>query len=229
MRMLQAYIALLLCLWSSSSLVASAAADIPAKSIKIVQRYSQSQLPSRTSIDNFPLNIAIFRFVNDHHAPVTDWFFSWYSFLGSGFILIPLVFILWWVRPGKIIYLLLAVSLESLVVYAFKYFWSQPRPALLLDHVHLLQPLYTQAFPSGDTAIAFAIACCLLVGETRRVQLWLLGYAVLIAYERMYMGVHFPLDVCMGSLIGCLASLSAYRLIDSTWMQKIPNRLFQKR
>jgi undecaprenyl-diphosphatase len=43
-----------------------------------------------------------------------------------------------------------------------------------------------------------------------RVLLWLL--AVLIAYSRLYLGVHYPIDVAAGALLGLACAWMARRI-----------------
>jgi undecaprenyl-diphosphatase len=40
---------------------------------------------------------------------------------------------------------------------------------------------------------------------------WTLGLAAAIAYSRVAVGVHFPLDVIAGSALGCLAGWLVHR------------------
>jgi undecaprenyl-diphosphatase len=58
----------------------------------------------------------------------------------------------------------------------------------------------TYSFPSGHAATAFGGAVGLLAIWPR--QWWLLGLAVAIAFSRIYVGVHYPLDVIGGGLVG---------------------------
>lgn len=59
----------------------------------------------------------------------------------------------------------------------------------------------TTSFPSGHAASAFAGAFVLGCAWPRR-RAWLFLLAALIAVSRVYIGVHYPLDVAAGTLVG---------------------------
>lgn len=59
----------------------------------------------------------------------------------------------------------------------------------------------TKSFPSGHAANAFAGAYALArLWPAATVPLWAL--AILVAFSRIYVGVHYPLDVVSGALVG---------------------------
>jgi membrane-associated phospholipid phosphatase len=59
----------------------------------------------------------------------------------------------------------------------------------------------THSFPSGHATTSFACAALLAAVEPRlRIPLYVL--AALIAFSRLEAGVHFPLDVLAGSVLG---------------------------
>lgn len=178
--------------------------EMPNLTVEKVEKYRAR------SIENFPLNVRIFRAINDNHHPLADRFFLLFRYLGTGWVLIPVVILLMRFRPQLTIPLLIAITIETLLVNILKSTFSQGRPGVILENVHLLYPLKASSFPSGDTAMAFAIAgiLCINTKWTWRV-LWLL-LAAMIGYERIYLGVHFPLDVTVGLIIGLLSSLAGY-------------------
>jgi len=173
------------------------------------------------SLENFPLNLAAFRWLNGLASPPLDLLFAACWFLGNGLVLIPVLLLLIVYRPGKIKYFLATVALETVLAQVIKHLAEQPRPLAWLDEVRVLHPLYANSFPSGDAAMAFAVACALLPGESRWWKAGLLVYAALIAIERVYAGVHFPLDVTAGALVGALSAGIIWRL---PWRRPSPPR-----
>ena len=65
---------------------------------------------------------------------------------------------------------------------------------------------HSHSFPSGHTATAFAGATVLSYLVPRAAPAFVL-LAAAIAYSRLYVGVHFPLDVVGGAVIGIATAL----------------------
>ncbi|HSU81373.1 MAG TPA: phosphatase PAP2 family protein [Thermoanaerobaculia bacterium] len=68
------------------------------------------------------------------------------------------------------------------------------------------------SFPSGHTAVAFAVAAA-FAGQGVPLAGFLLALAVGIAVSRVYLGAHYPLDVAAGVLVGTLAGTGARLLV----------------
>lgn len=62
------------------------------------------------------------------------------------------------------------------------------------------------SFPSGHTAISFAVSGILVRYLDKKYGITAIVFAVLIAFSRLYVGVHFLSDVIVGMIIGLLSS-----------------------
>ena len=80
---------------------------------------------------------------------------------------------------------------------------QRPRPyEVLADAVLRQAPAHGTSFPSAHTAVAVAAVVALLPFLPRRWTPWLIAYAALVAWSRMFLGVHYPLDVMGGAGVG---------------------------
>lgn len=82
-----------------------------------------------------------------------------------------------------------------------KHLVSRARPFTELQSVTVLvqEPL-SSSFPSGHSATAFA--CATVLAYKKKFGFLFYPLAVFIVYSRIYVGVHYPLDVVAGLLIG---------------------------
>jgi undecaprenyl-diphosphatase len=79
----------------------------------------------------------------------------------------------------------------------------------------------THSFPSGHAATSFACAATLapFVGRRGAVVLYILAAG--IAYSRVYVGVHYPLDVLGGAVLGLIVATSL-RLLPAALRRSRP-------
>jgi undecaprenyl-diphosphatase len=85
---------------------------------------------------------------------------------------------------------------------------ARPRPSLPT----LVARPASFSFPSGHAATSFACATVIAAFvPTLRLPAFLLALA--IAYSRLYVGVHYPLDVIAGGLYGVVVGLATLRVL----------------
>lgn len=91
---------------------------------------------------------------------------------------------------------------------------ARTRPCLINDSVELLIAIpWDSSFPSGHTLSAF-VAATILMRYDRRLGVPTLILAVLIAFSRLYLYVHFPSDVLAGALLGVGIGLAVSLVFD---------------
>jgi undecaprenyl-diphosphatase len=81
-----------------------------------------------------------------------------------------------------------------------KYYIARPRPSLNIGATILASP-GNFSFPSTHATLAFAMAYILSREEPRKRRAFFI-LAILISVSRIYLGVHYPLDVVAGMILG---------------------------
>lgn len=105
-------------------------------------------------------------------------------------------------------FLMLLALLFSFVLgeEILKHIIQRPRPFLSLEGVNLLVTSPGSfSFPSGHTASAFA-SSLVIARKIPRLAWPLILLAVLMAFSRVYVGVHYPLDILGGALLGAICA-----------------------
>ena len=135
--------------------------------------------------------------------------------------------LLWWlhVKRGKalktIIAVALAVALTDMVSHRLiKRSFQRARPQKAgISVVLRTQPHLGYSFPSNHAANSFAAAAVLASFEPSLAVPAFLA-AALVAYSRVYVGVHFPCDVLAGGLLGFLMGWLVARLFRALGLQR---------
>ena len=172
---------------------------------------------------------AIFLWINNQWSnPYLDCLVSYIiTWLGNAGIVIALVVIFFVLKKPAYLrqhlpWFLAAMLVAGLCIFALKKMIPRPRPlsdfASLIEagtvHIHVLgKQLWYRSFPSGDTQTAFTAATYLSFLLPRWTPLFL-SLAVGVGLSRIYVGVHFPLDVIAGAAIGAAFGVGGW------WMSK---------
>lgn len=169
----------------------------------------------------------LFRFINLQHTSFLDVWMYRSTMLGEGAIITLVLLVLlgmsklrnWWYFTAA----LLANILPSLLIQVIKHRVRAPRPLKYFGNAAWIhtQPwwphLMENSFPSGHTTGAFCFFVFMSVLLPRGYRLWGLLFfllALLVAYSRIYLAVHFFLDVYVGSIIGTLFTLGVVALMN---------------
>lgn len=107
------------------------------------------------------------------------------------------------------------VWVADLLSFGIKAAVSRPRPFQAIPSVvPLVEHTAGSSFPSGHAATSFAGAI-VLAWLLPRLRAALIVLAALVAFSRVYVGVHYPSDVLAGAVIGATIGLLAITLVRS--------------
>ncbi|MEK9157757.1 MAG: phosphatase PAP2 family protein [Patescibacteria group bacterium] len=100
-----------------------------------------------------------------------------------------------------------AIVARGIIASIIKYFYSHPRPYWTIVETHLLLAKETQSsFPSGHTIFVFALATGVYL-YNKKWGGWYILLACLVGFSRVFVGVHWPLDIMAGAVLGIATAL----------------------
>lgn len=91
---------------------------------------------------------------------------------------------------------------------------ARPRP---FAEIEALIPLIAKptdfSFPSGHTTASFAVALVMLRMLPKKIGIPAVVLAALVAFSRLYLGVHYPTDVLAGFVVALMGSTVAVWIV----------------
>lgn len=155
-------------------------------------------------------NITLYYLINFNlQNPVFNFLMPLITFFGRIFVWViffVILFIFGGIKGKKtaILGFLILIITTALIVLV-KNIATEPRPFITLAHVHLLEIVKTTSFPSAHSTTSFAVL--VLIGKKYGYIYLFITLATLIAFSRVYIGVHYPFDVIFGAILGTLCTL----------------------
>ena len=139
---------------------------------------------------------------------VMDYLMTAVSALGNaGFLWIVVDLVMLISKKYRRTGVLLAVGLILGLIFGnviLKNVIARPRPCWIEKNYELLIAVPKDfSFPSGHTMASF-ISAFVLMGESRKLGFAALAVAVVMAFSRMYLFVHFPTDIIGGIAVAFL-------------------------
>jgi len=166
--------------------------------------------------------VGLILWINQTHTTFQDGFWKVITFLGEGWIFIPVLIFTLFVRfrlSLAIVFIALAHGVVCLILKR-TLFAGEMRPTAVIgqDHLYLVPDVTFHAhhsFPSGHTAtiFCFAVYVSLLI-RNKIVSILLLVMALLVGYSRLYLLQHFLPDVTGGALIGSVTAFLVAYIFD---------------
>lgn len=165
----------------------------------------------------------LFLFINVSLAnPVFDFIMPLVTngwFLRGAFLLIVLGLAIFGGKKGRITALLCILTVaisDQLAAHFVKPLVGRIRPCHVLPNVHLLVNCTAGlSFPSAHAANTYAQAALLSQRHPNLGWLWW-GFATLVSFSRIAVGVHYPGDVLGGGLLGIAVGMGVVGLYRFT-------------
>ena len=163
------------------------------------------------------------RLLEGIRTPLFDAVFQFFTFFGEETIFMVVAMAFFWCIDKKTGYLLLYVSFLGNIINTFlKLIFLVPRPWVLDKNFTIVESARAEAtgysFPSGHTQNSAGM----FLGIARsRKEVWIrivcIALTLLVAFSRMYLGVHTPADVLVSIGVALLLVAVAYPLLNRAW------------
>ena len=166
-------------------------------------------------------DLQIFYFLNSlaGKSPLLDGiivFFATYLAYILIIIFVAFVFFSAYARREKL-ELLLLVGISTVVARfgvaeLIRFFYHRPRPFVAHPQIHNLFTDSSWSFPSGHASFFFALATAVYFYNKK----WGIGFfiaTIFITLGRVIAGVHYPLDIIAGAIIGSTVAYGTYYFV----------------
>ncbi len=169
--------------------------------------------------DPFPFDEPILRFAHALAGDGLDRVSVFFSAVGYQYGVVPfdialILALAWRRRMREGLFAGIAIVGSALLNLSTKQFFARDRPSLWES----IAPETTFSFPSGHAMGSATLAWVLLLLAWRTRWRWpvtvaMTGFAVMVAFSRVYLGVHYPSDILAGWTAASVWAVSVYVLL----------------
>jgi undecaprenyl-diphosphatase len=146
-----------------------------------------------------------------------DWAWIFFAEYLPYFLVLAALYVVFREGGRKRIYYFALISLpvilsRGIITETIRFFYKRERPFSSLDFSPLVSADAFDSFPSGHAAFFFALAMSVYF-INRKAGTWFFILVCLVAIGRVCAGIHWPLDILGGAVIGVICAFLARKAL----------------
>jgi undecaprenyl-diphosphatase len=162
-------------------------------------------------MEHFALNLQLLQWLYAGPEPA-HWQLVWSGLAAKYLILLfPLVLIYQCLRyrdrRALVIVIFIALLLACGLSYLIGHIYPTMRPFADGVVTNYIKHSADYSFPSDHMTFACTVAFGFILGRVYKLGIFLLLLAFVIGWSRIYLGIHYPLDIAGGLVLGFLSAL----------------------
>ncbi len=113
--------------------------------------------------------------------------------------------VVFWEKKKEILSVFVTGAFAWIIAQVLKYVIQSPRPFDIFSQVHSVFPETGYGFPSGHATFFMALAFSIFFLH-KKAGYFFIFFALIIGVARIIAGVHFPLDILGGFVLGAIVA-----------------------